>query len=165
MAQLSWGILGTGAIAKTFAKDLAKSKTGTLVAVASRTLERAQKFTAEIPARKAHGSYEALLADPEVQAVYVATPHPHHAAWAIRAAEVGKHLLVEKPLAMSQPEAQAVIEAAVAHNVFLMEAFMYRCHPQTRKIAELIRSGAVGEVRVIQAAFGPTSMRFSVTGA
>jgi predicted dehydrogenase/aryl-alcohol dehydrogenase-like predicted oxidoreductase len=154
MSQLSWGILGTGAIAKTFAKDLPKSKTGTLVAVGSRTLERAQKFAAEIPARKVHGSYEALLADPEVQAVYVATPHPHHAAWAIRAAEAGKHLLVEKPLAMSQPEAQAVIEAAIAHGIFLMEAFMYRCHPQTRRIAELIRSGAVGEVRVIQAAFG-----------
>jgi predicted dehydrogenase/aryl-alcohol dehydrogenase-like predicted oxidoreductase len=154
MAQLSWGILGTGAIAKTFAKDLPKSKTGTLVAVGSRTLERAQKFAAEVPARKVHGSYEALLADPDIQAVYVATPHPHHAEWAIRAAEAKKHVLVEKPMGMHQAEVQAIIEAAVANNVFLMEAFMYRCHPQTQKIAELLRSGVLGEVRVIQAAFG-----------
>jgi aryl-alcohol dehydrogenase-like predicted oxidoreductase/predicted dehydrogenase len=85
--------------------------------------------------------------------VYVATPHPAHAEWAIKAAEAGKHVLVEKPMAVNQYLAQAMIEAAVASNVFVMEAFMYRCHPQTAKLVELLREKAIGDVRVIQAAF------------
>lgn len=152
-SKLKWGIVSTGRIAKAFAKGLAGSATGQLVAVGSRAQASADAFGAEFGIARCHGSYEALLADPEVQAVYIATPHPQHAEWAIKAAEAGKHILCEKPLAMNHSEAMAVAEAAVRHNVFLMEAFMYRCTPQTAKLVELIRGGAIGEVRVIQATF------------
>ncbi|MBV9866586.1 MAG: aldo/keto reductase [Abitibacteriaceae bacterium] len=153
MSKIAWGILGTGSIAKTFAKGLATSKTGQLVAVGSRTPEAADKFGAEFNVPHRHGSYEALLADREVQVVYISTPHPMHAEWAIKTAEAGKHILCEKPLTMNHAEAMEVIEAAHRNDVFLMEAFMYRCHPQTAKLAELIRDKAIGEVRVIQATF------------
>lgn len=151
--KLAWGILSTGRIAGTFARALAHSKTGTLVAVGSRTQPAADHFGRQHDIPRRHGSYEALLADPTVQAVYIATPHPMHAEWAIKAAEAGKHILCEKPLALNHAEAMAVIEAAREHDVFLMEGFMYRCHPQTARLIEIIRSMAIGEVRVIQATF------------
>jgi len=151
--KLQWGILSTGRIAGVFARGLAESKTGKLVAVGSRTREAAEKFGKEFGIERCHASYDALLADPEVEAVYIAPPHPMHAEWAIKATEAGKHILCEKPLTMNHPEAMAVIEAARRHDVFLMEAFMYRCHPQTAKLVELIRDGVVGEVRMIQATF------------
>jgi len=150
MARLRWGILGTGAIARTFAASLQRSKTGVLFAVASRTQAAAEAFS-DAPRR--YASYEALLADPDVDVVYIALPHPLHAEWAIRAAEAGKHILCEKPLALNYPQAQVVIEAAREHDVFLMEAFMYRCHPQTARLVELIRQGVIGDVGVIQATF------------
>lgn len=150
---LSWGIIGTGAIARTFARALPHSRTGQLVAIGSRSLSGAENFTKEFADVTAHGSYEALLADPAVQAVYISTPHPSHAEWCIKAARAGKHILCEKPITLNYPEAMAVAEAARENGVFLMEAFMYRCHPQTAKIVELIRSGTIGEVRVIQATF------------
>src|SRR5438105_9508177 len=150
---LAWGILGTGTIARIFTKGLTDSKTGTLVAVGSRTQEAADAFGDEWKVAHRHGSYEQLLADPAVQAVYIATPHPLHAGWAIRAAEAGKHVLCEKPLALNHAEAMAVVEAARRHDVFLMEGFMYRCHPQTAQLIELIRARAIGDVRVIQASF------------
>src|SRR5690349_8015078 len=121
---MRWGIISTGRIAGVFARDLPTSDTGKLVAVGSRDIERARSFGKNV---RAHGSYEALLADDDVEAVYIATPHPMHAQWAIRAAEAGKHILCEKPIAMNLAEAEAVIEAAHRNGVFLMEAFMYRC--------------------------------------
>src|SRR6266498_2977274 len=151
--RMGWGILATGAIARTFARGVAHSRTGRLVAVGSRWLESAQKFAAEFQIPHIHGSYEALLADPQVQAIYIATPHPLHALWAIRAAEAKKHILVEKPIGLNHAEAMAIIEAARANDVFLLEAYMYKCHPQTRKLVELIRDKAIGDVRVIQATF------------
>ncbi|HEX4203559.1 MAG TPA: aldo/keto reductase [Ktedonobacteraceae bacterium] len=150
---LAWGIIGTGRIAHVFANGIAKSQTGTLLAVGSRTKEAADAFGETWHAARRYGSYEEVLADPDVQAVYIATPHPLHAEWAIKAAEAGKHILCEKPLALNHAEAMAVVEAAHRHDVFLMEAFMYRCHPQTQKLIELIRSGAIGQVKVIQATF------------
>jgi predicted dehydrogenase len=150
---LAWGILGTGAIARTFARGLAHAHRGRLVAVGSRTAEKARVFAAEFGNVNAHGSYEALLADPAVQAVYVAVPHPDHAAWTIRAAEAGKHILCEKPLGLNHAEGMVMTEAARVHNVLLMEAFMYRCSPQTARIVELVRSGMLGEIKVIQATF------------
>lgn len=156
-STLAWGILAPGKIAHAFAKGLAVSTTGKLVAVGSRDLGRAQTFAAEYstPAQTvtAHGSYEALLADPAVRAVYIATPHAQHAQWAIAAARAGKHLLIEKPIAMNRAEAELIFEAARANDVFAMEAFMYRCHPQTAKLVELVLSGVIGELRSIQAAF------------
>ena len=151
--KLAWGIIGTGAIAKTFARGLAPSTTGDLVAVGSRTQEKADAFGDEFDVDRRYGSYEALLADPDVRAVYICTPHPMHAEWAIKAAEAGKHILCEKPITLNYPEAMAVIEAARRNDVFFMEAFMYRCHPQTAKLVELIRDKAIGEVRLIKAAF------------
>jgi len=148
--KLNWGIIGTGGIAHRFAKSLLESKTGRLVAVGSRTESPAKKFAAIYPCRS-HDSYEALLANPEVTAVYISTPHPMHKEWTVKAAEAGKHILCEKPLAMNHGEAAAMIEAARQNDVFLMEAFMYRCHPQTARLVELIRSGTIGEVQLIRA--------------
>src|SRR5947208_3411787 len=117
--KLQWGILGTGAIAKKFAHGLAESQTGQLSAIGSRSETTAKKFGGELGAPVAHASYEALLADPNIEAVYISTPHPMHAEWAIKTAEAGKHVLCEKPLTMNHAEAMAVIEAARRHDVFL----------------------------------------------
>jgi predicted dehydrogenase/aryl-alcohol dehydrogenase-like predicted oxidoreductase len=152
-SKLKWGIIGTGNIAKAFAKGVAKSQTGEIVAVGSRSRESADKFADEFKIGARHASYDALLADKNVQAVYIATPHPLHAEWAVKSAEAGKHILCEKPLGINQYQVMAIVEAARKHNVFLMEAYMYRCQPQTRKLLELIREKVIGEVRVIQAAF------------
>jgi predicted dehydrogenase/aryl-alcohol dehydrogenase-like predicted oxidoreductase len=151
--KLQWGILGAGRIAGSLAKGLAGSATGELLAVGSRSLENANAFADQYGAPRRYGSYDELLADPDVQVVYIATPHPMHAEWAIKAAEAGKHVLCEKPMTMNHAEAMAVVEAAVASDVFLMEAFMNRCHPQMAALAQLITEGAIGEVRVIQATF------------
>jgi len=152
--MLNWGIISTGRIAGIFAKGVAGSASGRVVAVGSRNEESARKFAAEHGVPRAHGTYEALLADPEVQAVYIATPHPQHVEWIIRAAEAGKHVLCEKPIGLNHAEAMVAAEACREHNVLLMEAFMYRCHPQTAKIVELVRSGALGTIGLVQATFG-----------
>ena len=151
--KIRWGILGTGAIAHAFAAAVPHSTTGELVAVASRDIDNATKFAKEFNIPRRYGNYEALLADPDVQAVYISTPHPLHVEWVIKAAAAGKHILCEKPFALNHADAMAAIEAAREAGVFLMEAFMYRCHPQTAKLVELIRAGAIGDVRVIQATF------------
>ena len=163
--KLQWGILGTGQIAGTFADGLAASATGALVAVGSRSEASAERFGVKYAVARRHGSYEALLADPGVQAVYIATPHPQHREWATKAAAAGKHILCEKPMGVNEGEVQAIIDTARRHDVFLMEAFMYRGHPQITLLLDLISQGAIGQVRVIQATFsfhappemGPTS--------
>ncbi|PTY01914.1 oxidoreductase [Verrucomicrobia bacterium LW23] len=166
-SKLRWGILAAGGIARTFAKGIAASTSGTLVAVASRDAERAQKFVDDVAALfpgqtiTPYASYEAILADPQVQAVYIATPHTDHVRWAIAAAEAGKHILVEKPIATDAFKAGAAVEAARQHGVFLMEAFMYRAHPQMAKVREVIESGRIGSVTSIQATF---SFRTIATG-
>jgi predicted dehydrogenase len=152
-AKLNWGIMTTGWIARKFVTDLRQSRTGRLTAVGARQLADAEKFARDFGGARAHGSYEALLADPEVQAVYIGTPHPLHEEWAVRAAAAGKHILCEKPLTLNLAGTQRVIAAAHKHHVLLMEAYMYRCHPQTQKLVELVRDGAIGELRLIQAAF------------
>jgi predicted dehydrogenase len=154
MKKLKWGIIGTGSIAEAFADGLKQTDYGTALAAASRTARKAADFA------KAHGierhfaGYDTLLADPDVEAVYISTPHPLHAEWAIKAARAGKHVLCEKPAALNRAEAEAMIAAARENGVFFMEAFMYRCHPQTAELLRLIRGGAVGEVRMIRASFG-----------
>lgn len=151
--MLNWGVIGAGAIARVFCNGMRFSRTGRIAAVASRSLERAEALADPFAIAGRFDRYDALLADDEIDAVYLSTIHPAHAEWAIKAAEAGKHLLVEKPIGMNHLEAAAMIDAAAAHDVFLMEAFMYRCHPQTRRLAELVRAGAVGEVRMIRAVF------------
>jgi len=122
--------------------------------VGSRTREGALAFAAEFGITRAHASYDALLADPEVEAVYIAPPHPWHAHWSIAAARAKKHVLCEKPLGMNHAEVSAIVQAARENDVFLMEAFMYRCHPQTREVVRLLRAGALGQVKAIHASFG-----------
>ncbi|MCX7591597.1 MAG: aldo/keto reductase [Kiritimatiellae bacterium] len=151
--KIRWGLLAVGSIARAFARGVLSSQTGCLWAVASRSAEKAEAFGNEFQIPKRYGSYETLLADDEVDAVYISTPHPLHAEWAIKAAEAGKHLLVEKPIGLNADEAEAIIEAALAHKVFLMEAYMYRCHPQTARLVELLRSRVIGDIGVVQATF------------
>jgi predicted dehydrogenase len=153
MAKLRWGILGTGHIAGVFARGVAASQNGELVAVGSRAQASAERFAREFGASRAHGSYEALLADREIAAVYIATPHPEHAAWAFRAAQAGRHILCEKPLTLNRAGAEQIAAAARSAGVLLMEAFMYRCHPQTAKVVELVTGGALGRVGLVQATF------------
>ena len=156
MDKVSWGIIGAGAIAKAFARGASASKTGRLLAIASRSQDKANEWGQKegIAVERRYGSYEALLEDKDVQAIYVATPHPTHVEWAIKAANAKKHVLCEKPFALNHAEAMAMIEAARINGVFIMEAFMYRCHPQIAKLIELIRNKEIGEVRVIQSTFG-----------
>ncbi|SHF75290.1 aldo/keto reductase [Devosia limi] len=157
--KIRWGIIGPGSIAKAFQGGVANSKHGTLVAIATRDPNKPGLST-DFPGARVVQGYEALLADPEVDAVYIALPHPYHAEWAIKAAEAGKHVLVEKPLALSAFEIDAVFHAHRKAGTFAGEAFMYRLHPQAAKIAELVRSGAIGEVRMIQSSFGFSMGKF-----
>jgi predicted dehydrogenase len=151
--MLKWGILGPGNIARRFATQLPASATGRLSAVASRDAGRAGAFAREFGAEAAYGSYAELLADPAVDAVYIATPHPQHAAWTVRAAEAGKHILCEKPLAVNHASALAGAEAARANGVVLLEAYMYRFHPQVDTLIGLLQDGAVGTVQHVDASF------------
>ena len=152
---IRWGILATGSIAHDFAKGVEVSEKGALQAVGSRRSDSAQAFTTRHPSIKsAHGSYEALIADPDVDAIYIATPHPEHAAWAIRALQAGNAILCEKPLALNHPQVMAMIAAAQENNAFLMEAFMYRTLPQTAQILNVINEGKIGDLRHIDAQFG-----------
>ena len=118
--RLDWGILGAGVIARTFARGVAHSRRSRLAAVGSRTVEGAHAFASEFPGIREHGSYSSLLADPGVKAVYIATPHPQHVEWVVKAAEAGKHILCEKPLGMNHAEAMVAAEAARANGVLLM---------------------------------------------
>ncbi len=152
--KLRWGLLATGTIAKKFAEGVAASRTGTLQAAGSRDIARARKFADAHDIPTAHGSYDDLLSDPNVDAIYISTPHPAHREWAIRSAEAGKHILCEKPIAVNLLEAREIATAARTHGVLLMESFMYRCHPQTQRICEIVRSGRLGNIQLIEATFG-----------
>jgi predicted dehydrogenase len=154
MAALRWGVLSTASIGKRLVNPaIQASSNGELVAVASRDAERARAFAAGTGIPRHHGSYEALLGDPEVDAVYIPLPNGMHREWSIRAAEHGKHVLCEKPLALDAAECLEMEAAAQANGVLLMEAFMYRFHPRIGRLVELVRSGAVGELRGIRSAF------------
>lgn len=151
--KLRWGIIATGGIARQFAEGLAVSKTGTLVASGSRSLEKATAF-AEKHGGAAFGSYEEVLAHPDVDAVYIAGPHHLHAEWTIKTAQAGKGILCEKPFTLNIKETEEALAAVKAKNVFFMEAFMYRCSPQIRKLVELLDAKAIGEVLMVNSEFG-----------
>jgi predicted dehydrogenase len=153
-APLRIGILGCANIAKQFARDVASSPAVTIVAVASRYADTAAEFAAAHGIARHHAGYEALLADPEVDAIYLPLPNSLHARWAIRAAECGKHVLCEKPLALDCAEAQSMFDAARRNGVILLEAYPYWFQPQTDAMLSLLRSGVVGAVRSMQASFG-----------
>ena len=150
------GILSTANIGRSFVKGVQPSATVKVVAVASRDAAKAKRFAAEVGIPGVHDSYEALLADPEIDAVYNPLPNSLHAEWSIRAVEAGKHVLCEKPLAASASEARAMFEAAKRNGVHLVEGYPYRAQPQTLKLRELLEGGAVGRVQLIQASFGFT---------
>jgi predicted dehydrogenase/aryl-alcohol dehydrogenase-like predicted oxidoreductase len=151
--KLRWGIIGPGGIAQAFRDGVKNSRTGELVAIASRNPGK-PGLGDTFPGARILDGYDALLRDPDVDAIYIATPHPGHAEWAIKAAAAGKHVLVEKPLALSAFEADAVFNAHRKAGTFIGEAFMYRLHPATRRLGELIASGTIGDVRMIQSSFG-----------
>ena len=148
-----WGILAVGRIAGTFAAALQDAPGSVLHAVAGREIERAQAFGQQHGAKRCYGSYEALLADPEVDAVYIATIHPLHLEWIQHALRAGKHVLCEKPLTMNLREAKQAQKLATGQGRLLREAFMYRYHPQLQKLADLISAGTIGRVRLIESSF------------
>ncbi|AVA19755.1 MULTISPECIES: aldo/keto reductase [unclassified Rhizobium] len=151
--SIRWGIIGPGRIAQTFAEGVAHSRSGKLVAIASRNPNK-PGLGDNFPGARIVTGYEALLADQEIDAIYIATPHTGHAEWAIKAIRAGKHVLVEKPIALSAYDAEAIYYEAKKAGVFAGEAFMYRVHPQTAKLIELVKSGVIGEVRIIRSSFG-----------
>ncbi|WP_312805359.1 aldo/keto reductase [Agrobacterium cavarae] len=153
LQPIRWGIIGPGTIAKTFAEGVAHSTTGKLVAIATRNPDR-PGLSDGFPGARIVNGYDALLSDAEIDAVYIATPHTGHAEWAIKAIRAGKHVLVEKPIALSAYDADAIFHEAKKAGVFAGEAYMYRLHPQTARIVELVKSGAIGEVRIIRSSFG-----------
>ncbi|MFM2154193.1 MAG: hypothetical protein RL382_94 [Actinomycetota bacterium] len=151
--KFSWGILGPGGIARAFAQDLTFIQGHTIGAVGSRSLDNAQKFSAQFGGT-AYGSYEELVADPAIDAIYVATPHPAHHDNVILALNAGKPVLCEKPFAVNAREAQAMVDAATRNGVALMEAMWARFLPHYAKVREIVESGVLGPILSIQADHG-----------
>ena len=151
--RLRWGMLGTGRIARIFAAANQASRTGVLSAVASRSADTASTFARAYGIARAYSSYAELLSDDEVDAVYISLPNHLHGRYSIAASQAGKHVLCEKPLTITAVEAEEVIDTVRGNGTFLMEAFMYRCHPQIAKLVELLRQRAIGQVRHMEARF------------
>ena len=151
---MRWGVISTARINELVLAGAASTDRLDVVAVASRDQERAAAYAHVHGIDRAYGSYEALLADPDVEAVYISLPNSLHVEWSIRALEAGKHVLCEKPLTRHAAEAERAFDAAERSGCLLMEAFMWRHNPQTARLLELIAEGAIGEVRIVRAGFG-----------
>jgi predicted dehydrogenase len=149
VSELVWGILGAGRIAKSFVRDCQADGIN-IAAVGSRTLENSQSFAVELGIAKAHGSYQELVDDPDVQVIYVATPNPMHVGNALLAIEAGKHVLVEKPFTLNASQAQAIKDAAASKGVFAMEAMWTRFLPSMLRIEQVVADGVIGVVRPMQ---------------
>jgi predicted dehydrogenase len=154
MSGVRWGVIGTGGISQTFAADLELTDSGSVVAVGSRRAETAEEFGERFGVPNRHTSYEALVADPEVDAVYVGTPHPMHHPDALLALRAGKPVLVEKPFTMNASEAEELVATARAEGLFLMEAMWTRFLPHIVDIRRLIADGALGEIVTVSADHG-----------
>jgi D-xylose 1-dehydrogenase (NADP+, D-xylono-1,5-lactone-forming) len=152
-SAVRWGILSTADINRKVIPGAHASDKVDLVAVASREQARADASAREWEIPRAYGSYEDLLADPEIDAVYISLPNTMHAEWSIKALDAGKHVLCEKPFTRHQEEVEAAFDAADRNDRLLSEAFMYRHNPQTAKLVELVKHGAIGELRLIRSAF------------
>jgi xylose dehydrogenase (NAD/NADP) len=150
---VAWGFLSTANINRKVLAGARESAALDAVAVASRDQARADAYAREHGIERAHGSYEALLEDPEVEAVYISLPNSLHVEWSIRTLQAGKHVLCEKPLTRREREAEEAFDAADDAGRILMEAFMYRHNPQTRRLTELVAEGAVGRLQLVRAAF------------
>jgi predicted dehydrogenase len=153
LEPVRWGIVSTAHINRLVIPGAHESPEVDLRAVASRDLARAQEYAAQWEIPHAYGSYEELLADPEIEAVYISLPNTLHCEWSIRALDAGKHVLCEKPLSRHPADVEAAFDAAERNGRVLMEAFMYRHNPQTAKLAELVRDGAIGELRLVRSVF------------
>lgn len=154
MEKIRWGIIGCAGIAKrAVIPGIQQSETGEVSAIASRGLEKAKQTAEELNIPTAYGSYEELLADPNIDGVYIPLPNHLHKEWAIRAAGAGKHVLCEKPLAINASEAEEMVEACEKAGVVFAEAFMYRYHPRYTMIQNIIKSGEIGELRGIHGNF------------
>ena len=152
--KLRWGVISTSNIGRAAVNPaIQASRNGELSAVASREDERARKFADEWDIPGHYGSYDALLDDASLDAVYIPLPNSMHREWTIRAAEKGKHILCEKPLALNAAECREMAAAAEANGVKLMEAFMYRFHPRTERVLEMVRAGVVGDLKLITSGF------------
>jgi len=151
--RLNWGILGTGNIARQFATGVNVSQCGGLMAVGSRSSDKAATFARNHSIPAAYGSYQQLIDDPGIHAVYNSLPNNLHHEWTIKALQAGKHVLCEKPFATSLAQAQEMFDVAQRQGKLLMEAFMYRTHPLTHAIVAAVKSGAIGEVRLIRTSF------------
>jgi D-xylose 1-dehydrogenase (NADP+, D-xylono-1,5-lactone-forming) len=152
-SRVTWGILSTADINRKIIPGAHASEKVDLVAVASRDRGRAEAYAREWAIPRAYGSYDELLADPEIEAVYISLPNTLHAEWSIKALEAGKHVLCEKPFTRHPEEVDVAFDAAEANGLLLTEAFMYRHNPQTAKLVELVGDGAIGELRLIRSAF------------
>ena len=154
MDKVRWGVLGTADIARgATIPGMQQAENCELFAVAGRSLEKAQAFRDAFGFRKAYGSYEELLADPEVEAVYIPLPNDLHCAWSIRALQAGKHVLCEKPLAVSKAQVKEMFAAAEANGVFLMEAFAYLHSPFVQEVKSELEAGTIGDIRYMESAF------------
>jgi len=152
--RLRIGVLGAAKIARLFIEAVRPSRKVVVTAMASRDAARAKSFMNDTGIARVHPSYEALLADSGIDAVYVPLPNNLHAEWSIRAVQAGKHVLCEKPLAASAREARAMFDAARGSGVYLVEAYPYRAQPQTLKLRELLKSHTIGNLQIVQASFG-----------
>lgn len=157
--KLNWGLLSTAKINRALIGPLNASPRARLLAVASRSASSAEAYAREWKIPRAHGSYEALLADPEIDAIYNSLPNNLHAEWTVKALRAGKHVLCEKPLALTLAEVDAISAAAHETGKTVTEAFMYRHHPQTLKVKEIIVSGVLGKLQLIKGAFTFTLTR------
>lgn len=152
--RVRWGVISTARIGRNAVNPaIQASKNGELLAVASRDAESARVFAGKNGIPRSYGSYEDLLADPEIDAVYIPLPNGLHLEWTRRAAEAGKHVLCEKPLALNEAECGEIAEVAESQGVQVMEAFMYRFHPRVSRVVERIRNGDIGDLRVIRSSF------------
>ena len=150
---LNWGLLSTANINRALIPPLRVSKRNHLLAVGSRTQKSADAYAREKKIERAYGSYEALLADPDIHVIYNSLPNHLHAEWTIKAVEAGKHVLCEKPIALNVDEVDAIKSAAHKHGRVVAEAFMYRHHPQTLKVQEIVNSGSLGTLKLIRGSF------------
>jgi D-xylose 1-dehydrogenase (NADP+, D-xylono-1,5-lactone-forming) len=151
-----WGLLSTARINEAIINGAAQTEAAEIVAVASREQARADEYAREHGIERAHGTYEALLEDDGVDVVYISLPNSLHVEWSIRALEAGKHVLCEKPMDRRPEEVERAFDAAERSERLLMEAFMYRHHPQTKKLKEIVESGAIGELRQLRSLFSFT---------
>jgi predicted dehydrogenase len=150
---LNWGFLGTGRITKALVEPLHTSVRNRLTGVASRSIERARALAATVGAERTYGSYNEMLDDPAIDVVYISLPNALHTEWTVKAVQAGKHVLCEKPLATHVADVNAIIAAATVHKCVVAEAFMYRHHPQTLLVRQMIADGVLGDIRVIRGAF------------